>query len=64
MKLNILKFALASLPLVAFSACMDYDEPFDEYNQETNVEISPEPLFGDADALESERCCPKIRSRK
>lgn len=64
MKLNILKFALASLPLVAFSACMDYDEPFDEYNQETNVEISPEPLFGDADALEIREVLPEDSLKK
>lgn len=52
MKLNILKYALAALPLVTFSACMDFDTPSDEFNKETDVTLRPEPLHGDADNLE------------
>ena len=52
MKLNIIKYALATLPLVTFSACMDFDTPSDEFNKETDVIVRPEPLHGDADNLE------------
>lgn len=52
MKINILKYTLATLPLVAFSSCMDFDTPSDEFNKETDVTVRPEPLHGDADNLE------------
>ena len=42
MKLNILKYALAALPLVTFSACMDFDTPSDEFNKETDRSHSTE----------------------
>lgn len=52
MKINIIKYAFATLPLVAFSSCMDFDTPSDEFNKETDVTVRPEPLHGDADNLE------------
>lgn len=52
MKRNYIKFAVAALPLVAFSSCMDFDNPGDEFDKETDVVLPPAPLHGDADNLE------------
>lgn len=52
MKRNYIKFAVAALPLIAFSSCMDFDNPGDEFNKGTDVPVAPEPLHGDADNLE------------
>lgn len=52
MKINIIKYAFATLPLVTFSSCLDFDTPSDEFNKEKDVNVRPEPLHGDADNLE------------
>lgn len=51
MKINNLKYALAVLPLLGTTACMDFDTPADEFapNEET---IDPVIYQGDADLLD------------
>ena len=51
MNFKYLKYALALVPAFGLTACMDFDNPGDEYAT-TDVTVDPTPLFGDADNLE------------
>lgn len=51
MKLNVLKYAIAALPLIGFSACLDFDTPSDEFS-DTEKELDPIVYQGDADKLD------------
>jgi len=51
MNFKYIKYACAVLPLLGLTACMDFDNPGDEYVQ-GNINIDPTPLHGDADKLE------------
>lgn len=53
MKLNILKTAVAALPLLCLSACMDFDTPSDEFAANEKP-IDPIVYQGDADLLDYE----------
>lgn len=53
MKLNILKTAVAALPLLGLSACMDFDTPSDEFAANETV-VDPVVYQGDADKLDYE----------
>ncbi len=51
MKINRLKYAIAVLPLLGATACMDFDTPSDEFAPNETV-VDPTIYQGDADALD------------
>lgn len=51
MKLNKFKYAIAVLPLMGATACMDFDTPSDEFAPNETV-VDPTIYQGDADALD------------
>jgi len=51
MELNKLKYAIAALPLLGATACMDFDTPSDEFAPNEEV-VDPTVYQGDADALD------------
>lgn len=53
MKINKFKYAIAVLPLLGATACMDFDTPSDEFAPNETV-VDPTVYHGDADALDYE----------
>lgn len=51
MKFNYMKYILAVLPLVTLPACMDFDSPGDEFD-ENKEKVDPVVYVGDADSLD------------
>lgn len=51
MKITYLKYLFAALPVIAFTACMDFDSPGDEFD-EAQEKIDPVIYSGDADLLD------------
>lgn len=51
MKLNKFKYAIAALPLLGATSCMDFDTPSDEFAPNETV-ADPTIYHGDADALD------------